>query len=98
MTVAKEPDHRGEHEGNRKTIARGMPGVFRCDLTNACAFTYDLRTRSGGRIGRPAFPAPSVSDGRKFMQTSGASRRERAKVCRLLRHCERSEAIHRAEQ
>jgi hypothetical protein len=25
-TVAKEPDHRGEHEGNRKTIARGMPG------------------------------------------------------------------------
>ena len=26
-TVAKEPDHRGEHEGNRKTIAQGMPGV-----------------------------------------------------------------------
>jgi hypothetical protein len=25
-TVAKESDHRGEHEGNRKTIARGMPG------------------------------------------------------------------------
>src|SRR4029077_2509013 len=28
-TVAKEPGHRGEHEGNRKTIARGMPDVFR---------------------------------------------------------------------
>ena len=27
-TVAKEPDHRGEREGNRKTIARGVPGVF----------------------------------------------------------------------
>jgi hypothetical protein len=26
VTVAKEPDRRGEHEGNRKTIARGMPG------------------------------------------------------------------------
>src|ERR1700690_93141 len=26
-TVAKEPDHRGEHEVSRKTIARGMPGV-----------------------------------------------------------------------
>jgi hypothetical protein len=25
-TVAKEPGHRGEHEGNRKTIARGKPG------------------------------------------------------------------------
>jgi hypothetical protein len=25
-TVANQPGHRGEHEGNRKTIARGMPG------------------------------------------------------------------------
>jgi hypothetical protein len=25
MTVAKEPGHRGEREGNRKTIAQGMP-------------------------------------------------------------------------
>jgi hypothetical protein len=25
-TVARKPGHRGEHEGNRKTIARGMPG------------------------------------------------------------------------
>jgi hypothetical protein len=26
MTVTRKPDRRGEHEGNRKTIARGMPG------------------------------------------------------------------------
>jgi hypothetical protein len=26
VTVAKEPDRRGEYEGNRKIIARGMPG------------------------------------------------------------------------
>ncbi len=26
MTVARKPGHRGEHEGNRKTIAWGMPG------------------------------------------------------------------------
>ena len=26
MTVARKPGHRGEHEGNRKTIARGKPG------------------------------------------------------------------------
>jgi hypothetical protein len=25
VTVAKEPGHRGEHEGNRKTIAQGKP-------------------------------------------------------------------------
>src|ERR1700722_481779 len=30
-TVTTKPDHRGEREGNRKTIARGMPGVSRCD-------------------------------------------------------------------
>src|SRR5437667_8924150 len=27
MTVANKPGHRGEHEGNRKTIARGMPVI-----------------------------------------------------------------------
>ena len=26
-TVTTKPDHREDHEGNRKTIARGMPGV-----------------------------------------------------------------------
>jgi hypothetical protein len=25
-TVTNKPDHRGEREGNRKTIAQGMPG------------------------------------------------------------------------
>jgi hypothetical protein len=25
MTVTTKPDHRGEHEGNRKTIVQGMP-------------------------------------------------------------------------
>jgi hypothetical protein len=27
MTVTKKPDHRGEREVSRKTIAQGMPGV-----------------------------------------------------------------------
>jgi hypothetical protein len=27
-TVAKRPLHRGEHEGNRNTIARGKPGCL----------------------------------------------------------------------
>jgi hypothetical protein len=31
MTVAKEPGHRGSTKETVKTIARGMPGVFRCD-------------------------------------------------------------------
>ena len=40
MTVAKKPGHRGEREGNRKTIARGMP-VIRLHLwrLRSCAFS-----------------------------------------------------------
>src|SRR5258707_9785868 len=30
-TVSNKPGHRGEREVSRKTIARGMPGLFRCD-------------------------------------------------------------------
>src|SRR5258707_8337188 len=29
-TVSNKPGHRGDHEVRRKTIARGMPGLFRC--------------------------------------------------------------------
>jgi len=29
-TVAKKAAHRGEHEGSRKTIARGKPGCLGC--------------------------------------------------------------------
>jgi hypothetical protein len=25
--VTKKPDHQGEHEGNRKTIVQGRPGI-----------------------------------------------------------------------
>ena len=31
MTVTTRTRRRGEHEVRRKTIARGMPGDFRCD-------------------------------------------------------------------
>jgi hypothetical protein len=55
-TVTNKPDHRGEHEGDRKTIARGMPGDPGVTVvTNSRVFFY---TRGCGRIERPAFPAP----------------------------------------
>ncbi len=54
-----------------------MPGVSGVTVvTNACAF-YQY-TRGCGRIGRPAFPAPSVFRGQSFRQGSGKSRRENA--------------------
>src|SRR5205809_4942246 len=42
-----------------------------------------FRTRGCGRIGRPAFPAPSDSKGERFMHSSGDSRRGNAKVCSM---------------
>jgi hypothetical protein len=38
--VTKEPDHRGEREVSRKTIARGMPGDFRCDRGDYARVLY----------------------------------------------------------
>jgi hypothetical protein len=64
-----------------KTIARGMPGVSGVTVvTNACAF-YQY-TRGCGRIGRPAFPAPSnfKRAGRSW-QNSRETRGEIAKLC-----------------
>ncbi len=57
-----QPDLQGEHEVSRKTIARGMPGCSGVLVvtTLACFVFYCMR--GCGRIARPAFPAPSVSE------------------------------------
>src|SRR6202171_3792167 len=59
MTVAKEPDRRGEDEANRKTIARGMPGDSGVTVATTC-------TLFAAAHRRPAFPAPSDERARKF--------------------------------
>jgi hypothetical protein len=80
MTVARKPGHRGERAISRKTTARGMPGDFRCDLTNACAF-YHYRCTRGYRAHRaPGIPCALVFEGKDFQQHSDATRRENAKV------------------
>jgi hypothetical protein len=62
-------EKKSAHWGTRCRNHRvGNAGRFRCDLTNACAL-YPLpatRTCGGGRIGRPAFPAPSDRRGREM--------------------------------
>jgi hypothetical protein len=42
-----------------KTIAQGMPDVFRCDRGDYTRVLPTHCTRGCGRFGRPAFPAPS---------------------------------------
>src|ERR1700692_2291614 len=62
MTVTKKPDRRGEYDISRKTIARGMPGDFRCDLTNACAFYHYHCTRGYRAHRAPGIPCALNSE------------------------------------
>ena len=74
-TVAKEPGHRGERDISRKTIACGNAGRFRCTRCYSCAFhQYKVHTRP--RVQRAPGIPHALKGGGRFMQTSGASRRE----------------------
>src|SRR3954465_15714464 len=78
-TVTNKPDHRGDHEGNRKTIARGMPG---CSgepvVTTSCAF---LLLHARLRVQRaPGIPCALPSRGWLFAKARAFSRRENAEV------------------
>jgi hypothetical protein len=56
--VTKSPITKESTKETVKTVARGMPGVSGVTVvSNSCAFYFC--TRGCGRIGRPAFPAPS---------------------------------------
>ena len=55
--VANKPGHQGERGISRKTIARGMPGVFGVTVVT-CLRAFYLCTQGCGRVERPAFPAP----------------------------------------
>jgi hypothetical protein len=79
-TGARKPDPRGEHEGNRKTIAQGMPddGVVPV-VTNSCAFF--TCTRGCGCTSRPAFPAPSLLRGRDWSNNPDVVRAAGMLIC-----------------
>jgi hypothetical protein len=74
--VSNKPGHREEREVSRKTIARGMPGDFRCDRGDYTRVLSTLHTRSAGRIERPAFPA-APSDIRDTGNSGKTSPRKR---------------------
>jgi hypothetical protein len=86
MTVTNKPDHRGEHEGNRKTTRVRECRVKRwtCGGYTRVLSTLHARLRVHRR---PAFPTPSDFWGGDFLHTSGASRRENAEVCLSVKVC-----------
>src|ERR1019366_9481273 len=69
-------------ESTRQAVnhCAGNAGCFRCDLTNACAFYHCHCTRGCGRIGRPAFPAPSDWRGRNEQAKTRAKRAARSRT------------------
>src|SRR5712691_13493979 len=80
-TVSNKPGHRGEREVSRKTIARGMPGDFRCDRGDYARVFVFFHTRGCGCIERPAFPAPSDIRGREIQANlARMARRDREAV------------------
>jgi hypothetical protein len=66
MTVANKPGHRGEHEGNRKTIAQGMPGVSGVTVvTNSRVFS--TREAAGAPGARHSL-RPLIPEGGRFLE------------------------------
>src|ERR1700675_1199912 len=80
MTVAKEPDRRGELEENRKTIARGMPGDSGVTVATTC-------TLFAAAHRRPAFPAPSDERVKENSGKPRAKRAARPRICVCMQRC-----------
>ena len=84
----ESPVARESAQESVNTIARGMPGDFRCDLTNACVAIYRTHCTRGYRAHRaPGIPAPSEQRAELTGQTSGETSREIAKACVHARSC-----------
>src|SRR6476619_4197978 len=79
-TVSNKPGHRGEHEVSRKTIARGMPGDFRCDRGDYARVLFISHARL--RVHRaPGIPcALCFRRGETICKTRAKSRREIAEM------------------
>src|SRR5436309_4739898 len=95
MTVSNKPGHRGEREVSRKTIARGMPGRFRCDrgdYARVLCFILHARLRAHQAPGIPC--ALCFLRGRTSKQNSRERRGEIAKPCLPSLRGAKRRAIH----
>jgi hypothetical protein len=77
-TESKKPGLRGDYEGNRNTIARGMPECFGLPVVTVLVCFHFSHTRLRVRLIHPAFPAPFVVEGQ---HNSGEARRENVGPC-----------------
>jgi hypothetical protein len=80
-TESTKPGLRGDCEGNRNTIVRGMPERFGLPVVTMLVCFHFSHTRLRVRMKHPAFPAPSCREGQDFQYNSGEARRENAGPC-----------------
>ncbi len=80
-----------------KTIARGMPGVSGVTVVT-CLRAFQFCTQGCGRIGRPAFPAPSILGGETESKTRAKICGEIAKLCLVVIACDKRDLLARNDE
>src|SRR5438876_7081595 len=85
-TVSNKPGHRGEREVSRKTIARGMPGDFRCDRGDYARVLFHFAREAAGASCARHSLRPLTSEGRTFSaKLARKARRDREAVSANVR-------------
>jgi hypothetical protein len=81
---ARKPGPQGERAISRKTIAWGMPDVFRClRCEYSCAYlTTPSAHEAAGALGTRHSPRPRSSRAKHFWHSSSAARGENVDGCR----------------
>ena len=89
-TVSSKPGQREEREISRKTIARGMPGDFRCDRGDYARVPFHIAREAAGALGTRHSLRPLIRGANGSCKTSGDQRRGIAEVYVKFepRHCE----------
>ena len=88
-TVSNKPGHRGEREVSRKTIARGMPGDFRCDRGDYARVLFSFAREAAGASGARHSLRPLNFRGQEFnakLVRQTRRDREAASVRRCLKN------------
>src|SRR6476659_1650532 len=78
MTVTTRIRRRGEHDISRKTIARGMPGDFRCDRGDYTRVPFHIAREAAGALDARHSLRPLIMWANGSCKTSGDQRRGNA--------------------
>src|SRR3989441_12420354 len=65
-TVTKNAAHRGEHEGNRKTIARGKPGCLGCTCQSRVRSLLPVAHGAAGAVSARLSLRPFFGEGQRI--------------------------------